>query len=389
MDSVEAALAKIDERDAEIQAWSYVARDESLRAAQTAQGPLAGVPFGVKDIVDVAGMPTEWGTPVQKGRVPDKDAKLVARLKQLGAVPVGKTHTTAFAYFDPAPTRNPHSLEHTPGGSSSGSAAAVAAGMALFALGSQTQGSVLRPASFCGVVGWKPTYGLLPLEGVMPFAPSLDHAGILARSVEDVQKVWNALHGATEAALPTTVTELSWPIEGELDRDMASAFEEAVASLIGGFRVVEAPAPKSFQALPGATATIMPFEAAEIHGPMLDKHGTAIGEKLAAHLEKGRRISEAEYQEAKEAVYVAKREFRALSKEHPLIVTASAVGTAPKGLESTGDPRCNVPWTTLGAPAISIPMRVDGLPLGLQLSAGYNEDAALLQAAGAAVELIG
>ncbi len=379
--AVEACLRAIDELDPDIRAWTYVAREDALGQANRAEGPLAGVPFGVKDIFDTAGMPTEWGTAVQKGRIPACDAALVARLKQLGAVVLGKTHTTAFAYFDPAPTRNPHNLAHSPGGSSSGSAAAVASGIVPFALGSQTQGSVLRPASFCGVVGWKPTFDALPLDGVMPFAPSLDQAGILARSLADLSEVWEALQGPVVGSAASSITVLEWPIEGELEPEMAKAFGDRLEKLAGQFEIVRARTPVSFRALPSATATIMTYEAARIHGAMFREHGAAIGSKLAQLIEKGLAIEESAYQAAKDSAESAKTEFRDWSKQHRVVATPAALGPAPKGLESTGDPRCNIPWTTLGAPAISVPMPTDGLPLGLQLTAGYADESTLLATA--------
>ena len=380
-DAIAACLERIDELDPEIRAWTHLAREDALRQAGQATGPLAGVPFGVKDIFDTAGMPTEWGTAVQKGRAPAHDCALVARLKRLGAVVLGKTHTTAFAYFDPAPTRNPHDLDRSPGGSSSGSAAAVAAGMVPFALGSQTQGSVLRPASFCGVVGWKPTFGALPLEGVMPFAPSLDHAGILTRSVADLIEIWEALSGPVSGASAASITVLEWPIEGELEPEMVKALENCVETMAGQFEIVRASTPASFLTLPAATATIMTYEAAQIHGAMLSKHGAAIGSKLATLIETGLAIDKSTYRAAKDLAEVAKTEFREWSKQHQVVATPAALGPAPKGLASTGDPRCNIPWTTLGAPAISVPMPTEGLPLGLQLTAGYSNESTLLATA--------
>jgi len=379
--AIQDCLNRIDELDPDIQAWTQLAREDALKQAGQANGPLAGVPFGVKDIFDTAGMPTEWGTVVQKGRIPTEDAALVARLKELGAVVLGKTHTTAFAYFDPAPTRNPKDLDHTPGGSSSGSAAAVAAGMVPFALGSQTQGSVLRPASFCGIVGWKPTFGTLPLAGVMPFAPSLDHAGILVRSVADLIEIWEALTGPVAGTSASSITVLDWPIEGQLEPAMARAFEDSIGKLAETFEIVEAPTPDSFKALPAATATIMTYEAAQFHGAMLRDHGPAIGSKLAALIENGLAIDESAYREAKSSVDIAKAKFVDWSKQHRVVATPAALGPAPRGLESTGDPRCSIPWTTLGAPAISVPMPTNGLPLGLQLTAGYGSEATLLQTA--------
>ena len=188
---------RIREADAELKAWVVVAPQKPL-----GDGPLRGIPFGVKDIYETENLPTEFGSPLYKGRKSQGEAALVRDLRRRGAVVLGKTQTAAFAYFDPAPTRNPRNPEHTPGGSSSGSAAAVAAGMVPFALGTQTQGSVLRPASFCGIVGFKPTHGLLPLEGVLPFASSLDTAGLFTETADDMRLLWQ--HMGFPAGQPET-----------------------------------------------------------------------------------------------------------------------------------------------------------------------------------------
>ena len=225
-----------------------MAADEARGRARTLTEELAtgsprsvlhGMPFAVKDIYDTAGMPTEWGTPVHRDRVPASDAKVVADLASMGAIVLGKTHTTAYAYFDPAPTMNPHNPAHTPGGSSSGSAAAVADGMVPLALGSQTQGSVLRPASFCGVCGLKPTFGALSAEGVMPFSPTLDHPGLFARTVGDMVFLWRSLKGVSPASEPPLCMGVpKWPIEGNLEPEMAEGFA-AVSGETSGRRVFD------------------------------------------------------------------------------------------------------------------------------------------------------
>ena len=185
---LDACLKSIRTLDPSIHAWVTVDPQPA-----TGRGPLSGVPFGAKDIIDTQKLPTQYGSPIYRGRIASDDAAIVTTLRSLGAILVGKTHTTAFAYRDPAPTRNPHSLQHTPGGSSSGSAAAVAAGMVPLGLGTQTQGSVIRPASFCGIVGFKPTYGVLSMEGILPFAESLDTLGFFTRTVDEMIEVWDAL----------------------------------------------------------------------------------------------------------------------------------------------------------------------------------------------------
>ena len=389
----------IDSLEGEIRAWAWLdpararerARSASRLGALASPGPLLGVPYGAKDIFDTADMPTEWGSPAQRGRRPGTDCELVAKLDSLGAVLVGKTHTTAYAYFDPAPTRNPRNTAHTPGGSSSGSAAAVAAGMVPLAIGSQTQGSVLRPASFCGIAGFKPTFGLLPLGGVMRFAPTLDHAGLFARDSSDIRVAWRALGLETEADPASEITVLDWPPGNRVEPAMAAAFRSAIQTLAaGGIRVTRAARPPLFPALPGAARTVMAWEAAREHWEDYRASGAAIGARLAALLEEGSEIPAGEYRSAGAFLRSARTAFAAWSADHPVIATPAAPGPAPAGLGSTGDPRCNAPFTALGVPAISIPMPVaEGeLPLGLQLAGRAGEDSRLLATATACEHLL-
>ena len=391
---VESCLARVGEREDSVHAWSYLAADEALGRAKSLTeelnrgGPrsvLHGIPFGVKDIFDTAGMPTEWGTAVHRGRVPSSDAKVVADLASMGAVVLGKTHTTAYAYFDPAPTRNPHNPAHTPGGSSSGSAAAVADGMVPFALGSQTMGSVLRPASFCGICGLKPTFGALPVEGIMRFSPTLDHAGLFARTVGDMVFLWRSLMGVSPAIEPPLRLGVPpWPIDANLEPEMEEGFGQCLERLReGGHSVEPISLPESFAKLPQTIQVVMRFEAARIHGEDLRKHGTDIGAKLAALLEDGLTIEESEYKTALSNLDQAREDFAALTRECPIWATPSALGAAPRGLETTGDPRCNAPFTALGVPSISLPFgkAAGGLPLGLQLSVPAGGGTLLLAAA--------
>ena len=379
---VEGCLARVREREDSIHAWAYLAADEALARAKslteelasgTPRSALHGIPFAVKDIYDTAGMPTEWGTPVHRGRVPASDAKIVASLTSKGAIVLGKTHTTAYAYYDPAPTRNPHNLAHTPGGSSSGSAAAVADGMVPFALGSQTQGSVLRPASFCGICGLKPTFGGLPTDGVMPFSPTLDHPGLFARTAGDMVFLWQALKDVSEpSGPPTRLGVPEWPIEGSLEPEMEEGFGRCIERLrAGGYSTDPISLPESFAKLPQTIQVVMTYEAARIHGEDLRKHGSDVGAKLAELLEDGLTIEESAYNQARGDLDEARADFAALTEKCPIWATPSALGPAPRGIETTGDPRCNAPFTALGVPSISLPFgkAAGGLPLGLQLSA--------------------
>ena len=278
-----AAADAIRVREPSVRAWSALALEPARKRAKSltkelgAQGPrspLHGVPYGAKDIFDSAGIPTEWGSATQRGRIPGRDCDLVRRLESLGCVLVGKTETTAFAYYDTGPTRNPRDLARTPGGSSSGSAAAVAAGMVPLAFGTQTQGSVLRPASFCGIAGFKPTFGLLPLGGVMAFAPTLDHAGIFAATAADIDVTWRSLGFKSRGVPASAITVLDWPPGGSLEATMQNAFRSAVRALgeMGvGVESVERPA--FFDLLPDALHTVMAYECAREHAERYRQHG--------------------------------------------------------------------------------------------------------------------
>lgn len=390
---LQASIEAIQTREPETLAWSCLALEfaqqtASSLAAELERGvprsPLHGVPYAVKDIFDTAGIPTEWGSVTQRGRVPQHDCALVRKLNALGGVLLGKTHTTAFAYYDTAPTRNPRNLAHTPGGSSSGSAAAVAAGMAPLAIGSQTQGSVLRPASFCGIAGFKPSYGLLPLDGVMAFAPTLDHAGLFAATAQDLRLAWRALGFEIRAAPATTITVLDWPPMSRVEPGMADAFGSTVELLTSaGIRMEHAERPSFFDPLPATLRTVMAFEAVREHGSRYRVHGTRMGVRLAELLDEGQQIQPQTYESAFRVLRAARVSFAAWARRHRIIATPSAPGPAPPGLDSSGDPRCNAPFTALGAPAVSIPMPTprDQLPMGLQLVASQGDDAFLLSTA--------
>jgi Asp-tRNA(Asn)/Glu-tRNA(Gln) amidotransferase A subunit family amidase len=393
-DLAERCLAGIASHDRELRAWVHVAHDRALVDADllTAElqsggprGPLHGIPFGVKDIFDTAGVPTCWGSEIYTGRTPSKDSALVALLRAAGAVMLGKTHTTAFAYFDPAPTRNPRNPEHTPGGSSSGSAAAVAAGMVPFALGSQTMGSVLRPAAFCGIAGFKPTFGKLPREGMLDFSATLDHPGLFTRTAEDMAFLWQAM-GYGEGSEDETDSFVTFdePMDECVEAETQQALRSAEDRLRGaGFAVDKAAVPTVFRGLLTATRKLMTYEGAQRHRGELERHGRRIGERLAVLIEEGLGISESEYRQSLAHIVSARSEFEAFLAGQRILLLPAAPGPAPRGLASTGNPCCNAPITALGAPAVSIPMGTarNGLPLGLQLVAGRGRDQSLLRAA--------
>ncbi len=363
-------VERIAARDAQVQAWAQVSPQPALGS-----GRLSGIPFGVKDIYETRELSTEYGSPLYAGRKGSKDAALVTQLRQQGAVLIGKTHTTAFAYFDAAPTRNPHNLSHTPGGSSSGSAVAVAAGMTPFALGTQTLGSVLRPASYCGVVGFKPSAGVLSLEGALPFAPSLDTAGLFTQTADDMQLLWSRMgHAKAEAPGSLQIPSLMPPVEPAMEL----AFRRTVERLEQNFSVSVVEMPERFRELAPAVHVIFAHEGARTHEARWREHGEQIGQKLARLVEEGLRISTDQYHAALMTVVEIKRQMSNVFRHYPVLITPAAAGLAPEGLQSTGDPIMNSPWTALGVPAISIPMPVLGMPLGLQLVSESGTDGALL-----------
>ncbi len=366
-------LKFIGQLDPQLHCWTEVSPREPL-----GQGPMSGVPFGVKDIYATAGLGFECGSPVFAGRRAEEDASLVRRLRELGAIVVGKTHTTAFAYFDPAPTRNPHNQGHTPGGSSSGSAAAVAARMVPMALGSQTQGSVLRPASYCGVAGFKPTFGLIAMDGVMPFAPTLDTAGFFTVDAADMAELWRRMGYAVGLDRSARLAAFAIPreVEEPMRRAVIRAAEELSAPMIEP--------PESFLTLWQAVKMVQDYEGARTHEDSYRRHGKAVGSRLADLIERGLATPPEPYRAALDHIARAKRDMAQVFEQYDVIVTPAALGPAPATLTSTGDPRMNAPWTGLGCPAISIPLAVPkgSLPLGLQLTAAPGCDGLLLHAAG-------
>jgi Asp-tRNA(Asn)/Glu-tRNA(Gln) amidotransferase A subunit family amidase len=362
-DGIDGCLSRIAACEGDIHAWVEVSPQPPL-----GEGRLSGVLFGAKDIFETEGLATEYGSPIYARRKGTGHAAIVTELRRQGAILIGKTHTTAFAYFDPAPTRNPRDLSRTPGGSSSGSAAAVAAGMVPLALGSQTQGSVLRPASYCGVVGFKPTFGAVSREGVLPFAPSLDTVGFFTETAADMREFMDT----RPAAAPQSVfAAFTHPL-----------ISDAIARLrAAGFTVLEMDAPDGFDALLAASRLINDYEGARTHETRWREHGDRIGAKLAALVERGLAIPPAQYEDALHTVAQMREVMAVFFAQYPVVLSPAATGPAPVGLESTGDPRMNATWTALGVPAISIPMPVDGPPVGLQMNAAAGRDAELLDAA--------
>jgi Asp-tRNA(Asn)/Glu-tRNA(Gln) amidotransferase A subunit family amidase len=407
---VQACLARIREAEPQIQAWQFLDPDHAMAQARArdadrregrATGPLHGIPVGIKDIIDTSDMPTEDGTVLHAGRTPVRDAAVVAMLRAAGAVIMGKTVTTECAYFHPGKTRNPHDAERTPGGSSSGSAAAVAAGMVPLALGSQTNGSVIRPAAFCGVYGFKPTHGLIPRSGILKLSRTLDHVGVFARTLEDVALLAEQLIGHDEedpdtrprARMPLQAVAASEPplaplfafVKGPAWERAEKQTQEAFAELTGelGDRVIDVELPSSAQRALDWHRTIMEAEMAANLDLEWEKGREKLSEKLRGLLARGRETNALEYQKAVARIPALYDGFGEVFERCDAILTPSAPGTAPKGLGSTGDPAFCTLWTLMGTPALSLPLMrgEDGMPLGVQLVGPRHDDARLLRTA--------
>ena len=384
------------------------ARERAAEAAAGAfHGPLHGVPVALKDIFDVAGMPTRAGAAAFAHRRPDTDAASVGRLRAAGAVILGKVTTTTFALMDPSPTGNPWNVAHTPGGSSSGSAAAVAARMAALALGSQTVGSVLRPAAFCGVVGFKPTHGRISAVGVVPLSWSNDHVGIFGRAVEDAALALQILAGPDRAdpyssSAPvddylSSLGGLSSPGGGPAPRigvlralveraqpETASHLDEVARRLAAaGAQVTDVVLPPSFAGIHDSGQVVVRSEAAAYHAPNFPRLAEEYPPKIREALHHGRELRATELLAAQAHRRRFREEMAPIALRHDALLTPTALGPAPRGLESTGDPYFCAPWSHAGMPAIALPSGIarEGLPLSLQLVGGAFAEARLLAAA--------
>src|SRR5262249_47279620 len=346
---VEQCLERIRTLDTSIHAWVQVQPEQP-----TADGPLSGIPFGAKDIIETKSMATEYGSPLYKGRVGTTDAAIIREMRSRGAVLVGKTVTTAFAYFTPGPTRNPRNLEHTPGGSSSGSAAAVAAGMVPFTIGEQTGGAIVRPASFCGITGFKPTYDLLLMEGGLPLSKRLDTLGFYTHTPADMIALWKAL-GRSVGAEANISFAAPEPMP-DCEPEMANAFPQAIALLRrSGISIRPVDIADQLKKLNDASVLIRNYEGARFHEANLKKFGDRFDQTLADLVRDGLKIPAQRYNEARHFVADSRRLFAEIFRSTPVILTPAAPGPAPLGLSSTGDPRMNAPWTAMGNPAVSIP----------------------------------
>jgi Asp-tRNA(Asn)/Glu-tRNA(Gln) amidotransferase A subunit family amidase len=405
IDLVEHCLARIEQLDSKVKAWVLVdsagARREAERQGKLQEeedwlGPLHGIPVGIKDIIDVAGWPTKCASPIREGHMAQRDAAVVAALRKAGAIILGKTVTTEWACFDPPPTRNPWNLDHTPGGSSSGSAAAVATEMCLAAIGTQTGGSIVRPAAFCGVAGLKPGFGELPMEGIAPLTMHIDHVGPIARRVGDLYIVWQALaaaaHGSMESmysrrwadndleswidayGLNKTLFVLEGPLLEQATAEMRQLFQQALSKLKTSVSLRALPLPDSFRNVLTWHRRINVVEAAAYHRETFPSRRNQYGPWIAALLDEAQTVSSVDYAEALIRREEVRNELARLLHQHEdalgCLVMPATIGPAP-GLDTTGVPAFNAPWSYIGWPSLTIPcgLSAGGLPVGLQFIA--------------------
>lgn len=405
-----ACLDRIAAREDAVQAFAHLDPDRAMALARTADqlkrsgqstGPLHGVPVGIKDIIDTNDLPTECGTPAFKDRRPEADATCVAALRAAGAVIIGKTVTTELALSHPGKTRHPRNPAHTPGGSSSGSAAAVADNMIPAALGTQTGGSVIRPGSFCGIYAMKPTYGLIPRPGVLDQSFSLDTVGVYGRSVEDLALLLDvlAVHDSHDPASLSmsrgnylAACTAEWGLKpmfafvktsawGDLAEPVTKEAFGELADMLGD-QVEEISLDATTEKGLVSHRKIQLAELATQFGPIADRTPELLSKVMLDSIEQGRRISATDYLEAKAFREVAYRALTEMFINYGTIITAASAGPAPKSLETTGNPIFNAFWTYVGTPCITLPLlEADGMPLGVQLVGARRDDARLLRTA--------
>ncbi len=386
VDLVRECFAEIDRREADVKAWVFVDRERALAQAERMtrelaaghdRGALHGIPLGIKDIFDVADWPTAAGSRRWANAIAREDAPVVHRLRHAGAIFLGKTVTTAFASFDPPVTRNPWNHERTPGGSSSGSAVAVAAGMCLGSLGSQTGGSITRPASYCGVAGCKPSYGLLPLEGIVPLAPSMDHPGPIAACVRDLRVLLQAMAGTSlrAASLPTDLPLRLGRVRGLFDRSAEPSVFAAMDEVVSRLRshdiaVEDVTLPARFEDVVPRHMTVMAVEAAAWHRDRFARHPDDYPPRIRGLIELGLACPAPEYAICKQHQQELTEEMDAFLEFGEVSFLLAPATTSPAPLaETTGNPAFNSPWSYTGLPVVSFPTGqfVDGLPLAIQL----------------------
>ncbi len=405
---VRSCLGCIEAQEGTVQAWAHLDPDYALQQARDADlarkegkslGALHGLPVGIKDIFDTEDMPTEHGTVLHAGRRPWEDATAVSLLREAGAVLMGKTVTTELAVYAPGKTRNPHDPQRTPGGSSSGSAAAVAAHMVPLAIGTQTNGSVIRPASYCGVYGYKPTHGLISRHGALRQSRPLDQVGVFARTIEDLALLAESIMvydardpdmrprarpqlraiAAEEPPLPPDLAFVKTPVWSHADEDTQAAFAELVAHL--GERVEEFTLPQIFEHAVTWHRTIMEADLARSFAREYEEGREKLSAVLREMIERGRTHLATHYNHSVDQIAVLNDILDDLFEKYNAIVTPATTGQAPRGLESTGSPIFCTTWTLCGVPALTLPLLegADDMPIGVQLVGKRGDDARLLR----------
>ena len=389
---LQSQLSRIAEREPHIRAWAWhdpqqvLDQLNALNDTQLNQ-PLAGVAIGIKDIIDTADMPTAYGSEAYLGYRPARDAAVIEKLRAAGAVLMGKTVTTEFAHIHAGPTVNPHNFAHTPGGSSSGSAAAVADGMVALALGSQTGGSTIRPAAFCGVVGFKPTYGRISLEGVMPLSAEMDTMGLMARSVDDIillaQVLLEPFLTPSANAKPPVFAWYPGPNAAEADPESVRLLERARALLTEhGAQFAEVDLPEDLFAQVGlANRLIMAYQAGHHHEALYSSRPEKLGASTRKLIETGLAMPAGQFEQQIAIAATGRAAFQDAMRGIDALLTFSAAGTAPLVQEGTGASTFNRIWTTIGAPCLTLPAGLgkNGLPLGVQFVSSHGRDETLLQ----------
>ena len=397
---VERCLARIEAVDPAVQAWRHVARDSARAEAELLdrearagrfRGPLHGIPVGIKDIIDVAGMTTLANSKTRAGSPPaTADADIVATLRLAGAVILGKTHTTEFAFLDPSPACNPHNIAHTPGGSSSGSAAAVGAGAVPLALGTQTVASVNRPAAYCGIGAFKPSTQSTCTHGITALAPAFDTVGFYGATVADAVALYDAVAPAFTASFDRaggprySIVRLEDPALESCDGEILKRVGEAATAIAGAGHTVRAAAsPEDMTALFETQRRVMQYEASRIYRALLDQPADRVGPKLRETIGIGLELSEATYRHDRARLAAARAKFWAAFSDADAILFPATPQTAPAGLASTGDPRYIGPWTALGGPIVTLPIgrHASGLPIGMLVCGRPGSDRALARVA--------
>jgi len=387
---IEQACDTIAQLDPMIQAFTAtLGREQALAAAAQASGPLAGLPVAVKDIFDTATLPTAYGSPIYRDHQPAADAAIVSLIRRAGGIVLGKTVTCEFAYMAPTPTRNPADLQRTAGGSSSGSAAAVAAGMVPFAIGTQTGGSTIRPAAYCGIAGYKPTFDLFPTAGMKCFSRSLDTVGLFAVSVADVAWLAATLIGRPLQPAGATLEHLvvgvpqayPWEAPSAVASAAVQAAAEAVEAQGGSVRPVILP--PWMRELYQAHAVLQQYEASHALAFEFDLHGDQLSPKLGQFLQEARHVSASQYDAVRQRIASARQGLGKLFDGIDVLLTPSAPDVAPLGWSSTGEPTFNKVWTLLGTPCVNVPglAAPDGAPMGVQIVAPPWQDQRCLNAA--------